>query len=156
MRRELPPSRAALLALGLGALLSGCYQSHGLPPRDGGARDARADVALPPRDVGAPRDAGACDLSRVTCSALPGCLGTRPPDTIFCDDVRICLASDPGDAMAMAIAAVADRIECRRADSCDYLCSVTDGGFDDEVRSELCAITRVAPVATIECAIFGP
>lgn len=109
-----------------------------------------------PRDAGLPRDAGSCDLSRVSCSLLPSCLGDRPPETIYCDDVRICLTSDPGGVMASAIASVADRIQCMPADSCDFLCFLTDGGFDDEVRSELCAITRVAPSANIECAIYGP
>jgi hypothetical protein len=74
---------------------------------------------------------------------------------LYCDDVRVCLFSATSDAMAAAIAAVAERIQCRRADSCDYLCFVTDGSFDDEVRRELCAITRVAPDAIIDCAIFG-
>jgi hypothetical protein len=155
-RRDPPELRAALA---LFALVLGCYQSHGLPSTDAGssARDAG------PRDTG-PRDTGlrdtgprdTCDLSAVTCTALPDCLGEEPAETIYCDDVRICLASDPGDAMATAIAAVADRIRCMRADSCDFLCFVTDGGFDDEVRRELCAITRVAPRASIECATFGP
>jgi hypothetical protein len=156
-RRDPPELRAALA---LFALVLGCYQSHGLPSTDGGplATDAGPSRRDAGRDTG-PRDTGpreTCDLSAVTCTALPDCLGDDPAETIYCDDVRICLASDPGDAMATAIAAVADRIRCMRADSCDFLCFVTDGGFDDEVRSELCAITRVAPRARIECATFGP
>lgn len=153
---ELLPSRASIA---LGLLLAGCYQSHGLPSLDAApsAVDAgppsRRDAALP--DAAPPRDAGTCDLSRFTCTGLP-CLGDRPPETIYCDDVRICLLSDPGAAMANAIASVAVRIRCMPADSCDFLCFVADGGFDDEVRSELCAITRVAPAVTIECAIWGP
>jgi len=139
--------RGALFALLFS--LGGCYQSHGLPS----AADAGRTTDAGARDT---TDAGACDLSRVTCSALPECVGDDPPETLYCDDVRICLRSDPGDAMARAIALVADRIVCTRADSCDFLCAIADGGFDDEVRSELCEITRVAPAAMIECAIYGP
>ncbi len=101
-------------------------------------------------------EAAACDLSRVVCTGLPGCLGESPPETMYCDDVRICLQGAGSDRDAAAIASFARRIECRRADSCDYLCGVTDGDFDDEVRAELCAIAAAAPDAQIECAIFGP
>lgn len=130
-------------------LVVGCYQSHRLP--------STVDAGPTPRpDLGLRVDAGTCNLSGVTCSVLPGCLGARPAETIQCDEVRVCLASDPGDVMATAIAAVAHRIRCTRADSCDFLCFIADGSFDDEVRSELCAITRVAPAARIDCALSGP
>ncbi|HJK90329.1 MAG TPA: hypothetical protein RMH85_08525 [Polyangiaceae bacterium LLY-WYZ-15_(1-7)] len=138
---------------------AGCFEHHVVltaAPRDADAgveRDAGVGVE---RDAGSAVDAGACDLSAVECTALPGCLGENPPETMYCDDVRICLASDPGGEVAAAIEAVAERVRCDRADSCDFLCGVVDGGFDDEVRAELCAIARVAPAATIECAIYGP
>ena len=127
----------------------GCYEHHSVGARlDSDVRDSREREP----DSGVAE----CDLSGIECIALPGCLGPSPPETTYCDAVRICLFSDPGDAMAMAIDAVADRIECHRADSCDFLCNLTVGPFDDEVRSELCAVVEVAPEAQIECAIFGP
>ena len=122
----------------------GCYEHHEVVSFE--PIDASIDRAVPVE----------CDLSAVECTALPDCVGPSPPETTFCDDVRICLFSDPGDAMAMAIAEVAERIQCTRADSCDFLCGIVDGRFDDEVRRELCDIARVAPDARIECAIFGP
>ena len=127
----------------------GCYEHHSVGARlDSGATDSREREP----------DSGVleCDLSGVECTALPGCVGPNPPESTYCDDVRICLFSDPGDAMAIAIDAVADRIECHRADSCDFLCAIAEGRFDDEVRSELCAIAAVAPEAQIGCAISGP
>ena len=104
------------------------------------------------RDTGSP---AACDLSRATCTGLPGCLGESPPETMYCDDVRICLLGPSSDRDAATIASFAGRIGCDRADSCDYLCRVTDGGFDDEVRAELCMIAAASD-AQIECALFGP
>lgn len=129
--------------------LLGCYAHHEVPrtTEDAGPADARTDTRP---------EVGVCDLSAVECTALPGCVGASPPETLYCDDVRICLFSDPGDEMATAIAAVADRIRCDRADSCDFLCSLEVGPFDDEVRRELCDIARVAPEASIGCAIYGP
>jgi len=129
-------------------LVAGCYSSHTVGVSDAGPT---ADVAVV--DAG---DVPECDLRAIECTALPGCHGDRPPETLYCDDVRICLFSDPGDEMATAIAEVSDRIQCTRADSCDFLCGLVDGVFDDEVRGELCEIIRVAPSAIIECAIYGP
>jgi hypothetical protein len=153
-----------MMALVLGTI-AGCYSSH--LPADEGRSDAAVDVPIAadvpiitPFDAGSRLDTGnverMCDLSRIECDALPFCLGDDPANTLFCDDIRICLLSDPGDEMAAAIAEVSTRIVCSRADSCDFLCAVQDGGFDDEVRSELCEITRVAPAAQIQCSIYGP
>ena len=143
-----------LICLLSAPVLLGCFEHHEVSrpfPSDSGGRDTGVDTGF---DAGF--DAGECDLSGVVCTALPGCLGPSPPETMYCDDVRICLFSDPGDEMAMAINAVAERIRCNRADSCDFLCGIVDGRFDDEVRAELCEITRIAPAAQIECAIYGP
>lgn len=146
------------LIAALSLLAAGCYSHHErerAPARDAGS-DAGAADALEAGAADAGVEPAECDLTDVECTALPGCHGASPPETLYCDDVRICILSDPGDTIAMAIAAVAERIRCRRADSCDFLCAVEDGGFDDEVVAELCEIARVAPDAPIECAIHGP
>ena len=129
----------------------GCFRSHEVGPRDAAVDAPTVRIDASP-DVGA-EDAAICELSTVRCAALPGCLGASPPETLHCDEVRICVESD---VAVEAIRAVTSRIRCLRAESCDYLCAVAVGSFDDDVVEEICAITSVAPAVEIECSVFGP
>ena len=157
-----PPFRMSVAeAECLGLTRDDCAMCH-LDPRGGFALFPDAPPPPPGIEPFAPERlreclcGEGCDLSRVECTALPGCLGESPPETMYCDDLRICLNGATSEREAEAIAEVATRIECFRADSCDFLCMDGPGFFDDEVRAELCAVTRVAPSAEIGCAIFGP